>query len=101
MPLPAPRCCDRFPLPLPYVPGAALPSSPQVSVANVAVRWVMDQGPVTPIIGMRSAEHLEENARVLRLELDATDRAMIADVVRRAKGPKGDCYGLERGEIHV
>jgi aryl-alcohol dehydrogenase-like predicted oxidoreductase len=38
-----------------------------VSVANVALRWVMLQGDgrtVHPIVGMRSADHIADNARV-------------------------------------
>jgi len=70
-----------------------------VSVANVAVRWVMDaEGGrlVHPIIGLRSVDHLEDNARVMRLRLDDGDRAAIDEVLTEAQGPAGDVYSFER-----
>lgn len=74
-----------------------------VSVANVAVRWVMDAGGsapgaglVVPIVGVRGAAHLEDNARVLALRLDDADRAAIEAVLADAQGPDGDIYSFER-----
>lgn len=72
----------------------------EVSVANVALRWVMQQGDgatVHPIVGMRGASHIADNARVLSLTLDAEDLAAIEEVLARAQGPKGDIYSFERG----
>jgi hypothetical protein len=46
---------------------AGTPGGAIVSVANVAMRWVMQQGgggAVHPIVGMRSAEHNADNGRV-------------------------------------
>lgn len=71
-----------------------------VSVANVALRWVMQQGDgqtVFPIVGLRSSSHIEDNSRVLSLVLDATDMSDIQAVLAKAKGPKGDVYSFERG----
>lgn len=71
-----------------------------VSVANVALRWVMQQGDgqtVYPIVGLRGSSHIEDNSRVLELTLDADDLAAIQAVLAKAKGPKGDCYSFERG----
>lgn len=71
-----------------------------VSVANVALRWVMQQGngaTVFPIVGLRSARHIEDNSRVLALRLDEADLAAVDAVLSKAKGPAGDCYSFERG----
>lgn len=71
-----------------------------VSVANVALKWVMQQGDGTsvfPIVGMRGIAHIADNVRVLALTLDAEDNAAIDAVLARAKGPDGDCYSFERG----
>lgn len=71
-----------------------------VSVANVSLRWVMQQGDgqtVFPIMGLRGSSHIEDNARVLGLVLDESDLAAIQGVLVKAKGPKGDCYSFERG----
>lgn len=71
-----------------------------VSVANVALRWVMQQGDgqtVFPIVGLRGSSHIEDNSRVLALTLDAFDLAAIQAVLDKSKGPKGDCYNFERG----
>lgn len=72
----------------------------QVSVANVALRWVMAQGDgstVCPIVGMRSAQHIADNAKALSSSLDEQDVGLIQDVLGEAQGPTGDCYSFERG----
>ncbi len=51
---------------------------------------------VVPIVGMRSAVHVGENAQALRLRLDADDLAAIDAVLARSTGPEGDCYSFER-----
>lgn len=67
------------------------------SVANVALRWVMQQGSgVHPIVGLRSAAHVEDNARALALTLDAADLEAIAEVLAESQGPAGDIYSFER-----
>lgn len=71
-----------------------------VSVANVALRWVMQQGDgktVYPIVGLRSTAHIKDNARVLQLQLDQEDFAAINEVLQMASGPLGDIYSFERG----
>ncbi len=45
---------------------------PNVTVANVALAWVMAQGGgdlVNPIVGLRSVAHIEDNKRALALKL--------------------------------
>lgn len=71
-----------------------------VSVANVALRWVMQQGDgatVYPIVGLRGSSHIVDNSRVLSLQLDESDLAAIDAVLTGAKGPNGDAYSFERG----
>eukprot|EP00270_Netrium_digitus_P005530 TRINITY_DN17365_c0_g1_i1.p1 TRINITY_DN17365_c0_g1~~TRINITY_DN17365_c0_g1_i1.p1 ORF type:complete len:296 (-),score=90.51 TRINITY_DN17365_c0_g1_i1:177-1064(-) len=68
----------------------------RVSVANVALRWAMDQGAVHPIVGMRSSSNLDENLRVGTLKLGEEDTREINAVLKKSKGPEGDCYDWER-----
>lgn len=71
-----------------------------VTVANVALKWVMSQGGgdlVHPIVGLRNTSHILDNARVFGLVLDDDDMAAIQDVLAQARGPNGDIYSFERG----
>lgn len=71
-----------------------------ISVANVALKWVMQQGDgktVFPIVGLRSTAHIADNLRVLQLQLDTPDLEAVNEVLQRAQGPKGDIYSFERG----
>jgi aryl-alcohol dehydrogenase-like predicted oxidoreductase len=69
----------------------------QVSIANVAVRSILDQPTVAGVIvGARLgiAEHLADNAQVFNLQLDAGDRQQIADVLSQSRNLLeriGDC----------
>jgi aryl-alcohol dehydrogenase-like predicted oxidoreductase len=68
-----------------------------VSLTAVATRWVLDRPQVAgAIVGARYAEHLADNLAVFRFALDAQDRAAIAAVLARRRGPEGDTYALER-----
>ena len=68
-----------------------------VSIANVAVRYVLDKPAVAgAIIGARLgvAEHIAENARVFGFQLDDDDRRAIDDVSANARNLYqiiGDC----------
>lgn len=72
-------------------------SSRGVSIAAVALRWAMDQGPVHPIVGLRNAKHLEDNLMALTFSLESTDMNKINEVLATSPGPRGDCYQMERG----
>ena len=67
------------------------------SIANVAVRYVLDRPSVAGvIIGARLgvAEHIEENARVFRIQLDAEDLEAIEHVLAQSRDLYqiiGDC----------
>jgi aryl-alcohol dehydrogenase-like predicted oxidoreductase len=74
---------------------AAIARRHRVSLATVAIRYVLDRpGVAVAIVGARDAAHLADLGQ--RVSLDADDRAAIARVVARASGPRGDCYELER-----
>ena len=68
-----------------------------VSIANVAVRYVLEQSAVAGvIIGARLgvAEHIAENARVFSFQLDAADRQSIESVLANSRDLYqiiGDC----------
>jgi aryl-alcohol dehydrogenase-like predicted oxidoreductase len=67
----------------------------RVSLASVAIRYVLDKpGVAVAIVGARDAAHLDD--LVQAVALDDTDRTAIAAVVSQAPGPRGDCYDLER-----
>lgn len=64
-----------------------------VSIANVAVRYVLDQPAVAGVIvGARLgvSDHLQDNARVFHLMLDEGDRTQIDAVLRQSR----DLYQL-------
>ena len=68
-----------------------------VTVALVALRWVLDQPNVGgAIVGATSARHVDENLKVFSFALDAEDKRAINAVLSRCQGPEGDCYNLER-----
>jgi len=69
-----------------------------VSIANVATKWVLDKDTVPAvIIGARNAAHLDDHRRLSTFSLDAADVEAINRVLARGKKPKGDCYAWERG----
>lgn len=75
---------------------ATIGNKHSVSISNVAARWVLQRPAVGGvIIGVRNAEHVQDNKRLFQFTLDADDIAAI-DAAKGA-GPKGDCYTLERG----
>ena len=66
-------------------------------IASVASRLVLDKPQVgAVIVGARNRTHAAGNAGVPALPLSERDKAEIAAVTARAKGPLGDCYALER-----
>jgi aryl-alcohol dehydrogenase-like predicted oxidoreductase len=68
-----------------------------VSIANVAVRWILDRPTVAgAIVGVRLgvSDHVAENLRVFDLQLDDEDRERIDAVLARARDlfrVIGDC----------
>ena len=68
-----------------------------VAISTVAARWVLDRdGATTVILGARSAAHLEDTLDIFTIRLDQDDRDRIDEVLRRAAGPRGEPFELER-----
>jgi aryl-alcohol dehydrogenase-like predicted oxidoreductase len=66
-----------------------------VSVANVAVRWVLDRPEVAAaIVGAADARHGEDNGRVFTFSLDDEDRERLRPF--DGVGPAGAVYTAER-----
>lgn len=66
----------------------------RVSVANVAVRWVLEQQAVgAVIVGARlgEREHRADNLALFSFALDAEDRARLDDALADARAIDGDC----------
>jgi hypothetical protein len=53
-------------------------------------------GVAAAIVGATNAAHLHAHSQIGELELDAADRAAVAAVTDRRRGPLGDVYLLER-----
>ena len=69
----------------------------QVSLSNVATRWVIDRPQVAgAIVGARSQQHLADNLRVLELRLTEEDEAEITRSLERLHPLPGDPFGFER-----
>jgi len=68
-----------------------------VGIGSVAIRYVLDKpGVAVALVGARDAAHLDDLVRPITF--DDQDRGAIARVVSNARGPRGDCYELERVE---
>jgi len=75
----------------------AIATRHRVSVASVAIRYVLDKpGVAGAIVGARNAAYLDDLVQAVML--DDGDRAAVARIVSQATGPRGDCYELERVE---
>ena len=60
-----------------------------VAPGQVALAWVLGQGDdVVPIPGTKHVEFLEENVGAVGLELEAAERARLADLVTLVKGDR-------------
>lgn len=65
-----------------------------VSIANVAVRWVLEQPAVAAVlVGTRLglSDHTRDNTRVFSFDLNADDLATIEDARARLSPIPGDC----------
>ena len=66
----------------------------QVSVSNVATRWVLEQPAVAAVIvGARlgESEHRADNLRPFQFQLDADDRALLGQAFGMTRRLSGDC----------
>jgi aryl-alcohol dehydrogenase-like predicted oxidoreductase len=65
-----------------------------VSIANVAMRYVLDQPCVGGVIvGIRPglSDHIQDNKKTLQFTLDDADREAIESVVKKGNSLLGDC----------
>lgn len=68
-----------------------------VSISTVAMRWVLQQQAVAAVIvGVRRGDHLADHMKVLDLQLDAADLALLETVLSQRSAPSGDVYAVER-----
>ena len=68
-----------------------------VSIANVALRAMLDRDDLTAtILGARYAHHLEKNLKAFAFTPDETDKEELAAVLAKRQGPSGPVFGLER-----
>jgi aryl-alcohol dehydrogenase-like predicted oxidoreductase len=66
-------------------------------IATVASCVMLQRdGVAAVIVGATNASHLDSNARIGAVELDAADLSAIDAVTRRHVGPEGDVFTLER-----
>jgi len=73
-----------------------------VGLANVALRWTLQQTGVTAaIVGAFDAGHLQDNLKVFGFELDDEDLRNLEPFADA--GPEGDVYAAERvpGGVHA
>ena len=71
--------------------------SHQVSITNIATRYIMEQDQVGGIIiGARDAKHISENAILFNFQLNPEDYQAIEEVISLRKGPPGDVFDIER-----
>lgn len=68
-----------------------------VSIANVAVRWVLERPAVAAVIlGASTADRGAENLRVFDFALDDDDHRALDQELGAHPGPPGDVYSVER-----
>ncbi len=76
---------------------SAIAERHDVSLANVALRAMLDRGDLSAaILGARYAHHLEDNLKALAFTPSETDRDELALVLAKRQGPSGAVFGLER-----
>lgn len=73
----------------------AIASRHRASVANVAVRWVLDRpGVAAAIVGAANARHVDDNLATFDFSLDEQDHERLR--AYDDAGPAGDVYAVER-----
>ena len=66
-------------------------------IASVATRAILDRSAIAAaIVGATNTTHIQAHAQIGALRLEDADRAAIASVTDRRRGPLGDVYLLER-----
>lgn len=68
-----------------------------VSIPTIAMGWVLRQpGVAAVIVGVRRGDHLPDHLRVMDLELDDADLAVLDAVLSRRNPSVGEPYTVER-----
>ncbi|MCD8250372.1 MAG: aldo/keto reductase [Lachnospiraceae bacterium] len=69
----------------------------QVSISNVAVRYILSQPGVGAVmIGCRNSRHVEDNARILSFDLTEEELGRIRSFIGQYPMPEGEPFTLER-----
>lgn len=72
----------------------------ECSIANIAQRYVLETPAVAAVlIGVRNQDHIAENVRTHAFTLTQGERDTIDAVVAKRKGPQGDVWDIERGNL--
>jgi len=75
-------------------------NNPNVSIANVAQRFVLQtEGVGSIIVGVKSANHVQENLGTYQFKLEEAEMDELRRIIAKRKGPKGDVWGIERGLV--
>jgi aryl-alcohol dehydrogenase-like predicted oxidoreductase len=76
---------------------AGIAARHRTDIATVATRAILDRPAVAAaIVGATNTAHLQSHAQIDAVRLEDADRAAIAAVTDRRRGPSGDVYALER-----
>jgi len=104
------ECCGGWPLlqqllkVLRTVADRHVVNGVQVSIANVATRWVLEQPMVaSAIVGVRlgHAQHIDDNKRAFMFVLSNEDHAQIDGALQQLKPLPGDCGDEYRQEPYL
>ncbi|MCD8122148.1 MAG: aldo/keto reductase [Clostridiales bacterium] len=69
----------------------------QVSISNVAVRYILNQPGVGAVmVGCRNSRHVEDNARILSFNLTEEEMERIRSFIGQYPMPEGEPFTLER-----
>jgi aryl-alcohol dehydrogenase-like predicted oxidoreductase len=76
---------------------AAVARRHEVTIAQVALRWLLERPRVAAaIVGVGRSDRAADKVAVFSFALDGEDRAQIDAVLQRRAGPRGDVFDLER-----
>jgi aryl-alcohol dehydrogenase-like predicted oxidoreductase len=69
-------------------------------ISNIAQRYVLDtKGVASVLVGVRNRNHIDSNVKTHSFDLTQGERDAISSVVAKRKGPSGDVWDLERGNL--
>lgn len=72
----------------------------EANISNIAQRYVLETpGVAALLIGVRNQNHIAENVRTHTFQLKKDEREAIDAVVAKRRGPQGDVWDIERGNL--